>query len=358
MKKILSSIYLLLFALIFTACEKDEPTPNPEPVESASGVFILNQGSWGGNNASLSYYDFETGNLQFDIAKTSQYPLGLGELGQDMIAYGSKLYVSVSGSSRITIFDLRTRQRIKDIDLLNDRELREPRCLASYNGKVYVTTYDGNVVRIDTTLLTQDGITPVGLNPEGIAAVNGKLYVANSGGANYPNYNNTLSIVDIATFKEEKVLTVGLNPFIVREAGNGDVYLTYRGNNEDNPGGFQKIDTKTNGITNIAIPANQEFTIAGDLLYFYGVTYNPDYSTNNTIGIYNVKTEQSVTNQFITDNTKFSTPYGIGVNPENKDVYIADTDYSNPGIVYIFGSDGKKKNTINTGINPCKFVFY
>jgi hypothetical protein len=347
------SFYLLLFALVFTACEKDDPIPSSvnlgdlgqdmiaygsklyvsvngssritifdlnKPAESGPGVFILNQGTWGENNAYLSYYNFQTGKLQFDITTT--------------------------------------RQPLKSIDLLNGKEPREPRYLASYNGKVYVTTYDGNVIRIDTTSLTQDGITPVGSNPEGIAATNGKLYIANSGGTNYPNFDNTLSIVDIATFKEEKVLTVGLNPFIVRTDNYGNVYLTYKGNYGDSPGGFQKIDTKTNVITDIAIPANQEFTIAGDLLYFYGVTYNPDYSTNNTIGIYNVKTEQSVTNQFITDNTKFSTPYGIGVNPKNSDVYIADTDYSNPGIVYVFGSDGKKKNTINAGINPCKFVFY
>jgi len=243
--------------------------------------------------------------------------------------------------------------------LKDGEQLREPRYLASYKGKVYVTTLDGNVVRIDTTFLSQDGITKVGPNPEGIVAANGKLYVANSGGFNPDyTYNNTLSIVDIATFEEEQTLTVGLNPCFVHADSYGNVYLTYRGNYFDVPDGFQRIDAKTNTVTDIPIPANQNFTISGDSLYFYGVTYNPDWTTSSNFGIYNVKTEQLVTNQLIKDGTNLSTAYGIGVNDRTKDVYISDTDYSNPGFVYIFSEDGKKKNTLNVGVNACKFVFY
>jgi len=360
MKQTIRFFYLLLIATGFTACEKDDPIPDPDPIESLSGVFILNQGSWGLNNAGISYYDFETGELRFDITTTSQYPLGLGETGQDMIAYGSKLYVSVSGSSRISIFDLKSHARIEDIELKNGEELREPRYLAPYNGKVYVTTLDGNVVRIDTTSLSQDGITSVGPNPEGVAVVDGKLYVANSGGfiPDY-TYNNTVSIVDIATFKEEKTITVGLNPCFLHADSYGNVYLAYRGNYFDIPDGFQRIDTKTNEVKDISISANQDFTISGDSLYFYGITYNPDWSTSCTFGIYNVKTGQLVTDRIITDGTIINTAYGIGVNEKTKDVYISDTDYSNPGTVYIFGEDGKKKNTLNdVGVNACKFVFY
>ena len=357
MKQIIKFFFFLLVVAGFTACEKDNsvptPAPTPMPADSVSGVFILNQGNNGQSDAGISYYDFGTGSLQFDIANQT-----LGDLGEDMIAYGSKLYVSLFGSSRVSVFDLKSRTRMKDIDLKDSTVLHQPLNLASYSGKVYVATTDGYVVRIDTASLSRDGITPVGLNPVGIAAANGKLYVANSGGYNWPVYNNTLSVVDIAGFEEEKVLTVGVNPSIVHADSYGNVYLTYLGNYDDIPGGFQRIDTKTNTVTDISIPANQDFTIAGDSLYFYGVTYNPDYSTNNTFGIYNVKTGQLVTDQLITDGTKINTPYGIGVNTENGDIYISDTDYKNPGTIYVFGSDGKKKNTLSVGMNACRFVFY
>ena len=347
-----NSLYLLLFAMSFTACEKED-LPNPEPIEALSGVFILNQGSDGLSNAGISYYDFETGEFRLDIANQS-----LGDTGQDMIAYGSKLYVSVFGSSRITIFDLKSLARVKDINLKDGENLHQPRSLVSYNGKVYATTVDGYVVRIDTVSLSQDGITPVGLNPEGIAAVDGKLYVANSGGYNWPDYNNTLSIVNIATFQEEETLTVGLNPNFVHADSYGNVYLTFWGNYFDIPGGFQQIDTKTKTVTDISISANQDFVIMGDSLYFFGVTYDEDWNTSSSFGIYNVKAGQLVHDHIITDGTTINTAYGIGVNPETQDVYISDTDYSNRGIVYVFGPDGKKKNTLNVGINACRFVFH
>ena len=350
MKQIIRFFYFLLIAIGFTSCEKDDPIP--EPGETYSGVFILNQGSWGQNNAGISYYDFETGELLFDITNGS-----LGDTGQDMIAYGSKLYVTVSTSSRVSVFDLKTHERLENIELKDGAQPREPRYLAAYNGKVYVTTLDGNVVRIDTTSLSQDGIAPVGPNPEGITAGNGKLYVANSGGF-LPDYNNTLSIVDIATFHEEETLVVGVNPKIVRADAYGNIYLTYIGNYFDISGGFQRINTQTKAVENIPVSANVDFTIAGDSLYYYGVTYNPDWTANSSFGIYNVKTQQPVTDQLIKDGTSIQTPYGIGVDERTKEVYISDTDYSNPGIVYVFGQDGRSKNTLNVGVSACKFVFY
>jgi len=351
MKQIFRFFYFLLIAVVFTACEKDDYEPE-STIETCSGVFILNQGSWGQNNAGISYYDFETGELLFDITNGS-----LGDTGQDMISYGSKLYVSVSTSSRVSVFDLKTQERLKNIELKDGDQPREPRYLAAYGGKVYVTTLDGNVVRIDTVSLSQDGITPVGPNPEGIAADNGKLYVANSGGF-LPEYNNTLSIVNITTFQEEKTLVVGVNPKIVRADAYGNVYLTYIGNYFDISGGFQRINTQTNAVEDIPVSANVDFTIVGDSLYYYGITYNPDWTTNSSFGIYNVKTQQPVTNQLITDGTSIQTPYGIGVDEKTREVYISDTDYSNPGVVYVFGQDGRNKNTLNVGVSACKFVFY
>jgi hypothetical protein len=355
-----NSFYFLLLLIGFTACEKEDiPEPGPDLQSSLSGVFILNQGVYGSNNAALSYYDFETGKIAYDIAvDLAKGKIGLGDTGQDMIAYGSKLYVSVNGSSLVSVFDLKSKAYLKDIRLADDAgKPRGPRNLVSYNGKVYVTTYDGYVVRIDTTLLIQDGITKVGANPDGIAAVNGKLYVANSGGLNYlveQVQDSTLSVVDIATFREEAVLTVGLNPNIVHADSYGDVYLTYRGDFYNIPGGFQRIDTKTHTVTNLPVSANENFTIVGDSLYIYC----SEYGQTPTFSLFNVKTEQLITDRLITDGTTINTAYGIGVDPKTRDVYISDTDYENPGLVYIFAPDGKKKKTLNVGISACQFVFY
>ncbi|MDR2057763.1 MAG: hypothetical protein LBP83_05690 [Dysgonamonadaceae bacterium] len=346
-----SLLVALMYVPVLFSCEQNEPSTFSNII-TPPGVYILNQGSDGKNNAGLSYYSFKTGETSFDIFNGT-----LGDTGQDMMAYGSKLYITVSKSSVVTVLDLKTGKLLKRISVKKDEQQRTPRYLTYYEGNVYASTYDGNVIRLDTTSLEITGVTPVGSNPEGIAAVNGKLYVANSNGLEFGNPDKTLSVVDIASFKETKRITVGLNPYIVKADPYGDIYLTYLGNFNDISGGFQRVNTFTNEVTDINIPANQQFTIVDDLLYYFGITYNADYTTNCSFGIFNVKTETPVTNQFIADGTIINTAYGIGVDPDNKDVYIADTNYSNPGTVVIFGQDGKKKKTLNVGINACQFIF-
>jgi len=342
-----------LFLIAFAACEENDPTPEPEPVIPTSGVFILNQGSYGGNDSGISYYDFKTGTTTFDITNGK-----LGDTGQDMMIYGSKLYVSVYGSSVIAVIDLLSLETLKNIDMTDGNQPRGPRSLTFYNGKIYVSTHDGNVVRIDTTALAVEAVAKVGSNPEGIAAVNGKLYVANTNGLDFPNFDNTLSVVDITTFTETKKITVGLNPNGVMADAYGDIYLSYKGNYGDIPGGMQKIDTKTDVVTDLSgVSSNQNFTIVDDILYYFDVAYNLDGTTNCTYGRYNVKTEQKVPGEIISDGTKINTAYAIGVDPDNKDVYISDTNYFTPDIVYIFSSTGVLKKTFEVGIGAGKFVF-
>ena len=59
-KKLLSSLLLVALATpFFTSCE----TENDEEknVDINTGLFVLNQGKFGYNNASLTYYDFNSG---------------------------------------------------------------------------------------------------------------------------------------------------------------------------------------------------------------------------------------------------------------------------------------------------------
>jgi DNA-binding beta-propeller fold protein YncE len=74
--------------------------------------------------------------------------------------------------------------------------------------------------------------------------------------------------------------------------------------------------------------------------------------------VYNIKTEKLTADPIISDGTNIFTPYAIGVNPKTKEVYISDSNYTINGDVYVFGTDGKKKNTIHAGISANAFAFY
>lgn len=349
-------LYFMVFAVVFSACETEDPVPRGKGTPGSQGVFILNEGNPGSNDASLSYCNFETGQLTADVLAGE-----LGSLAQSMIAYGGKLYIVVCESSNLTVLDVETHELVKRISVTDENnQPRKPRYLAAYGRHVYASTIDGHVVRLDTASLALDGVAKVGKNPEGIAALNGKLYVANSGGWDYPAPpDSTLSVVDIARFEEEKKIRVGVNPYIVKADKRGNIYLTYQGDFFSNlPGGIQKLNTATGEVTTLDIPANQKFDLAGDLLYFYSLVYDENFNPVCTFGVYDTVKGERTSDPVISDGTPMKSPNGIGVHPQTREVYIADSDFPNKSRVYVFGTDGKKVRDFEAGIGANLFVFH
>jgi YVTN family beta-propeller protein len=79
-----------------------------------SGAFVLNQGAFKGNNAGITYYNLMSSTTTSDYF-TSKNNRGLGDSGQDMIKYGSKIYVAVYSSSLIEVINAATGVSAKTI---------------------------------------------------------------------------------------------------------------------------------------------------------------------------------------------------------------------------------------------------
>ncbi|MDA4694103.1 hypothetical protein NY544_00110, partial [Enterobacter hormaechei] len=116
----------------------------------------------------------------------------------------------------VEVLDSRTAKKIKSITVENGRYL------AFANGKAYVSSYAGpisvdpkaplgKVMEIDTISLSVTREAVVGYQPEEMAVVKNKLYVANSGGYRVPNYDRTVSVIDLANFKETTKYDVAIN---------------------------------------------------------------------------------------------------------------------------------------------------
>ena len=106
--------------------------------------------------------------------------------------------------------------------------------------------------------------------------------------------------------------------------------------------------------------AASEMYLCGDSLYVTSVEWS--YITeSNTISyaLYDVKRQEIVSRNFITDGTEkeIKIPYGIAVDPYTREIYVADaTDYVTPGYLYCFTPDGKKKWKDSTGDIPAHFA--
>lgn len=348
----------LLTLIMFNSCKKDEQVNNGPVVNPATGIYVLSEGSFGGNNTTLGYYSIPnssfTGNF---FGQQNPGQAGLGDTGNDMIIYGSKLYVVMNGTSQVTVINASTGSLIRRIDFVDGANPKSPRYATAARGRVFVTSYDNTVSVIDTSSLSIVGSVTVGANPDGIAATNNYLYVANSGSYNFPDVDSTVSVIDINTLTETRKITVGKNPNKIEVAPNGDVYVSCYGNFSSIPASISIIDGTTNTLrTTLGSGfAYSHVRISGELAYFYN-----NYGGSGTAKVYNTATNTVVRNEFITDGTAITTPYGINIDEQNGDVYITDAkDYVSAGTVTCFSKEGVRKFSFSAtpGVNPNKVVF-
>jgi DNA-binding beta-propeller fold protein YncE len=265
------------------------------------------------------------------------------------------------------VMDVRTAKHIAMVSIPNCRYITFDKGFAyvsSYAGPVEIdpNARRGYVAKVDTATLQVLDSCVVGYQPDELVVCGNKLYVANSGGYRVPNYDNTVSVIDLDSFKEIKKITVGINLHRLELDRYGNLWVSSRGDYYSVRSKTYIIDTKTDLVTDVLpLLPNSNMTLSGDSLYVYSTEWS--YITNtNTISyaIVDTKTKKIVSRNFITDGTDklIKIPYGIAVHPETKDIFVTDAkDYVTPGTLYCFSPDGKKKWSVITGDIPAHIVF-
>ena len=332
------------------------------------GFYLLNEGNMGSNKASLDYFDFSTGIYHRNIYAEANPAIvkELGDVGNDIQIYGSKLYAVINVSNYIEVMDAKTAKHIGEIKIPNVRYIK------FHNGKAYASSYVapvkfdqnarvGYVAEIDTATLQVLRTVNVGYQPEELAIVNNKIYVANSGGYMFPNYDRTVSVIDLETFKEKKKIDVAINLHRLRATKYNELIVSSRGDYYNNPSKLFFIDLETEKVTDSLNMAVSNLDILGDSAYVYAVEWSHNTQRNTiTYGIFNIKTKEVVSRNFIKDGTDkdIVIPYGVKVNPVNKDIYVTDAiDYVTPGTLLCYNKFGKLKWKVETGDIPGHFAF-
>jgi DNA-binding beta-propeller fold protein YncE len=322
----------------------------------------------GSNKASLDYFDFSTGVYHRNIYAEANPNVvkELGDVGNDIQIYGSKLYAVINVSNYIEVMDAKTAKHIGKIEIPNVRYIR------FHDGKAYASSYVapvkfdqnarvGYVAEIDTTTLQVTRTVNVGYQPEELAIVNNKIYVANSGGYMFPNYDRTVSVIDLETFKEVKKIDVAINLHRIRATPYNELVVSSRGDYYNEPSKLYFIDLETEKVIGSLNMAVSNLDVVGDSAYVYAVEWSHNTQKNTiTYGIFNIRTKEVVSRNFITDGTDkdIVIPYGVKVNPVTKDIYVTDAiDYVTPGTLICYNKFGKLKWKVDTGDIPGHFAF-
>lgn len=369
-------IPLLLFLLFFSACREDEQIFLSDSVQVTlplvgtriKGFYQLNEGNMGTNGASLDYFDYTTGYYTRDIfsERNPDIVKELGDVGNDIQVYGQKVYAIINVSNLVVVFDVRTARKLKEIEIPNCRYL------AFHDGKAYVSSYAGPVqidpnaekglvAEIDTVTLKLTRKVTVGYQPEEMVVHEGKLYVANSGGYRAPNYDRTVSVVDLETFEEKKKIDVAINLYRMAIDKRGDIYVSSRGDYKNTSPNLYVIDSRTDEVKQcLDIPVGG-MCMSGDSLYYYSVAYSMSSGGNRvTYGILDTRTKKEITDRIITDETEkeIMIPYGLAINPETKEILMSDAqNYVVTGFVYCFSPEGKLRWKTQGGNIPGHFAF-
>ena len=379
-----NTIIAIIFSALLsgaTGCREDElvvPTEydiigsTAAPDSRIRGFYLVNEGNMGSNKCTLDYCDYLTGLYarNFYAERNPDVIKELGDVGNDIGIYGSKLYVVVNCSHKVEVLDAHTGVRIGQVDIPNCRYVR------FHRGKAYVSSYvgpilidpsapKGAVYEMDTTSLRVTRKVTVGYQPEEMEIVDDYMYVANSGGYRPPQYDNTVSVVQMLDFKQVRQIPVGINLHRLKKDRYKKLWVTSRGDYMNRPSRLYVLEKKE-GYNRMEVAdtipvACSNMAIKGDSLYYYATEWN-NFTASNTIsyGIIDVRTKKVVSTSFITDGTEkdIEIPYGIAVHPETGEILVTDAkNYVSSGALHCYSPDGKKKWTVRTGDIPAHIVF-
>ena len=368
-------LYFLLLIIGAASCREDElvvPTEYeiipeiPREGSKIRGLYLVNEGNMGSNKCTIDFLDYETGLYarNFYAERNPNVIKELGDVGNDIGVYGSKLYVVVNCSHKVEVLDAKSGVRVGQVDIPNCRYVR------FHRGKAYVSSYVGPVLidpdapkgavyEVDTTSLAVTRKVSVGYQPEEMEIIDDYMYVANSGGYRAPDYDNTLSVIQMIDFKQVRQIPVGINLHRVKKDRYKRLWVNSRGDQKTISSRLFVVEKEK--VTDTINVACSNMTIHGDSLYFYANDWN-NYSQSNTIsyGIINVRTKEVVSDNFITDGTEkdIRMPYGIAIHPETGDIFVTDAkNYVSSGTLYCFSPDGVKKWSVRTGDIPAHIAF-
>lgn len=389
MKRIFQNFGKVVLAIALVAaagCRKEDtlrflPGENGEPsdyevVDAAvdasakpSGIYLVNQGNQGSNKARLDFLNFHNGFYIRDVFTeyNPEVVKGLGDTGNDVQVYKGKVFVVVNGSHKVEIMDAYSMKRLAQVDIPNCRFI-------AFDGNcAYVTSYvakdaeslktqKGALYCIDLDTYKVTGQVTVGYQPEQLVIMDGKAYVANSGGY-VAGYDDTVSVVDLKSMKVEYDIKVAINLGLMLVDAEGTIWVSSQGNFSDVSSTLNYLVKKGDKYElgdSVNVPVSS-MALAGDKIYVIGTTYiPPTWKPTTTYNIVNVKTRELESGSFITDGTEsdIATAFTVTVNPGNGDIYVTDAkDYVSSGTLHCYTGSGKHKWSVRTGDIPARIAF-
>lgn len=351
---------VVIFSFILVSCGEQTTEPGDgEPVETLSrGVYILCEGLWKMDNATLTRYNPVTGKVENDFFRRANPSLRLGDTGNDIVLRGDTAFVAVTTSRTVESFQVSTGRWIQRIRF---DEARQPRCLALAPDGMYVSNYtDNSISRFDPTtftILTER--IPVGPAVEGIAYSRGFIFAANSGLGSLqidsPNAG-TLSVIRMGTGVEEKKLQAAPNitELLVSPDGSKLYAVSHEvaGRPDLVPVLIEYNVASLSEIRRWSAPAiiSPCLSSGGDSLFFI---------SKNGVEVLDLRLDGAAPRQVVTKDRMDDNWYSLALHPQDGTLWIGNArGFTTEGEVIVASAQGNYLKRFDVGLNPTAIVFF
>ncbi len=357
-------LHLILIVFTICSCVKEPIGPiNNAPKSENTAVYILCEGLWGMNNASLAKYSFSEDNIYNNFYENINNGLKLGDLANDLVIHKTLGYIAVSSSGTIEVFDISTGENKGRIIFPSKGE---PRRIVIINDSIgYVTRLTSHSISKfnPTTLEILSDDIQVGPAPEGITSIDGKVLIINSGYgdylANYPKAS-TISVIDINSDTEIKSIPTGTNPIeILYNQNRHSFYVAYLNlpslrERYDSLGGIIEYDANSYEIIRHwrCNPRSLVISQSGDSLLFLN---------DNDVALIELNISKTDIKRIIANPNKNEIWYCLNYSSDNASIWIGNAkNYVVAGelIIYTSPSAYNIYRKFAVGVNPNKIVFY
>lgn len=316
------------------------------------GLFIVCEGNFMYGNASLSYYDPETGRIENEVyARANGVPLG--DVAQSMTLHNGTCWLVVNNSGVVYALEPNTfRERGRITGLTSPRHIH-----FVSDEKAYITQiWDSRIFIVNPATRSVTGYIETGMDPASGSTEQmvqyGKYLFINC-------WSNQNRILVVDTDKDEvcNEIEVGVQPSSMVLDANDKLWVLTDGGYEGAPSGHEtpslcRIDAASQIIEKRfsfregSTPLDLQLDGPGQNLYFI----------NGSVWRMSIDAGSLPAEPFLdSENTLY---YSLTVNPVDGDVYVADAvDYVQPGRMYRYSSYGKLIDSFTVGIIPGAFCW-